>query len=262
VGAVPALFCISIPTATVLVDVASCVVSSLVVDGEDECRLFPSWGRLLMDRHLFFVLGRLFTFFCGRPSMSRGRALGLLNFRYLEQGLHLVSNAPRLGVRRLGHITQQHCRRHNVLARSRESADGLLRLSVSDDLPMYLSSPSADTSARRVRQVLLEDLFKQNKALTIFVELCFELSQLCDLRGSVFLWRGVDLTVIPRCPGVLPCCRDSTTCNGILCLVGGFHCPVDVEALPSRVVAIGLRARVRLGGVEASTSFLQQPLPE
>jgi len=179
VGAVPALFCVSIPTATVLVDVASCVVSSLVVDGEDECRLFPSWGRLLMDRHLFFVLGRLVTLFCGRPSTLRGRALGLLNCRYLEQGLHLVSNAPHLGVRR-----------HNVLARSRESADGLLRLSVSDDLPMYLLSPSADTSAGRLRQVLLEDLFKQNKALTIFIELCFELSQLRDLRGSVFLWRG------------------------------------------------------------------------
>ena len=61
-------------------------------------------------------------------------------------------------------------------ARSRETADGLLRFPVSYDLPMYLSSPSADTSARRVRLVLLEDLFKQDKALAIFVELCFELS--------------------------------------------------------------------------------------
>jgi len=41
---------------------------------------------------------------------------------------------------------------------------------------MYLSSPSADTSARRVGQVLLEDLFKQNKALAILIELCFELA--------------------------------------------------------------------------------------
>ena len=41
---------------------------------------------------------------------------------------------------------------------------------------MYLSSPSADTSARRVRLVLLEDLFKQDKALAILIELCFELS--------------------------------------------------------------------------------------
>jgi len=176
VGAVTALFCVPIPTAMVLVDVASCVVSSLVVDGEDECCHFPSRGRLLMDRHLLFVLGRLITLFCGRSSMSRGRALGLLNCRHLEQSLHLVSNASRLGVRRFEHITQQHCRRHDVLARSRETADGLLRLSVSDDLPMYLSSPPADTSAKRVRQVLLEDLFKQNKALAILIELRFELS--------------------------------------------------------------------------------------
>jgi len=129
-----------------------------------------------MDRHLLFILGQLIMLFCGRSSTSRGRALGLLNCRNLEQSLHLVSNASRLGVRRLGHITQQHCRRHNILARSRETADGLLRLSVSDDLPMHLSSPSADTSTMRVWLVLLEDLFKQDKALSIFVKLCLELS--------------------------------------------------------------------------------------
>ena len=71
---------------------------------------------------------------------------------------------------------QQLCRRHDVLACSRETTHGLLRLSFSDDLPMYLSSPSADTSARQVRLVLLEDLFKQNKARVILVELRFELS--------------------------------------------------------------------------------------
>jgi len=41
---------------------------------------------------------------------------------------------------------------------------------------MYFSSPSANTSARRVWLILLENLFKQDKALAIFVELCFELS--------------------------------------------------------------------------------------
>jgi hypothetical protein len=97
-GAVTALFCVPIPTATILIDAASCFVSSLVVDGEDERGLFPSRGRLLMDRHLLFVVGRLITLFCGRSSTSRGRALGLLNCRHLEQSLHLVSNASRLGV--------------------------------------------------------------------------------------------------------------------------------------------------------------------
>ena len=40
---------------------------------------------------------------------------------------------------------------------------------------MYLSSPSTDTSARRVRQVLLEDLLEQDEALAIFVKFCLEL---------------------------------------------------------------------------------------
>jgi len=175
-GAVTALLCVSISTATILFNIASRVVSSLVVDGEDERGLFPSRGRLLMDRYLLFVVGRLIALFCGRSPTSRGRALGLLNCCYLEQSLHLVSNASRLGIRRLRHITQQHCCRHDVLARSREAANGLLRLFVSDDLPMDFSSSSADTSARRVRQVLLKDLLKQNKALTILVKLCLELS--------------------------------------------------------------------------------------
>jgi len=49
VSAVTALFRVPISTATILVDVASCFVSSLVVDGEDDRGLFPSRGRLLMD---------------------------------------------------------------------------------------------------------------------------------------------------------------------------------------------------------------------
>jgi len=48
-GAVTALFRVPIPMATILLNVVSCVVSTLVVDGEDERGLFPSRGRLLMD---------------------------------------------------------------------------------------------------------------------------------------------------------------------------------------------------------------------
>jgi len=40
---------------------------------------------------------------------------------------------------------------------------------------MYLSSASADTSTRRVGQVLLKDLLEQDEALTVFVELHLEL---------------------------------------------------------------------------------------
>ena len=114
--------------------------------------------------------------FCSCPSTSGGQAFGLLNRCHLEQSLHLVSNAPCLGVRGLGHVMQQHRCCHNILACSREATDGLFRFFVSDDLPMYLSSPSADTSARRVRQVLLEDLLEQDEALTNFVKFCLELS--------------------------------------------------------------------------------------
>jgi len=175
-GAITALFRVPVPTATNLFNVASCIVSTLVVDGKDEHGLFPSRGRLLMDRHLLFVLGWLIGLFSGRSSSSRSRAFGLLDCCHLEQSLHLISDASSLGVRRLWHVSQQHCCCHNVLACSRETADGLLRLCVSDDLPVYLSSSSANTSARRVRQVLLEDLLKQNKALAILVKLCLELS--------------------------------------------------------------------------------------
>jgi len=99
-----------------------------------------------------------------------------LNCHHLEQGLYLVSNALSLGVRRLWHVAQQHRRRHYVLACSRETADGLLWLCVSDDLSMHLSSTSANASARRIRQVLLKDLLKQDEALSVFVELRLEFS--------------------------------------------------------------------------------------
>jgi len=62
------------------------------------------------------------------------------------------------------------------LARSREAADGLLWLRVSDDLPVYLSSTPTDTSTGWVRQVLFDDLLEQDEALTVLVELCLELS--------------------------------------------------------------------------------------
>jgi len=109
---------------------------------------------------------------------------------------------------------------------------------------------------------LLEDLLKQDEALSILVKLCLELSQLRMLRGPVFLWKWVDLSVVPRHPGVFSCSRGSTAGSSILHLVGSFYRSVDVIAFPSRVVAIGLGVGVRLCGVETSTSLLQQPLPK
>jgi len=51
-------------------------------------------------------------------------------------------------------------------------------LPVPDDPSVHLSSPSADTSARRVWQVLLKDLLEQDEALTVLIKFCLELSQL------------------------------------------------------------------------------------
>ena len=65
------------------------------------------------------------------------------------------------------------------MACSREAADRLLWLCVTNDLSMYLSSTSANTSAWRVWQVLLKDLLKQDEVLSVFVELRLEFSQLC-----------------------------------------------------------------------------------
>jgi len=66
--AVAALFCVTVPRALILFNVASFVVSTLVVDGEDERGLFCSGGWLLMDRHLLFVLGWLIALFSGSSS--------------------------------------------------------------------------------------------------------------------------------------------------------------------------------------------------
>jgi len=138
----------------------------------------------------------------------------------------------------------------------------LLWLCVADDLTMYLSSAPVDTSARRVGQVLLEDLLEQDEALAVFVELHLELPQLRELRGSVFLRRGVDSSVVPRRPGVFSCRGGSTARSGILCLIGSFYRSVDAIAFPRRVVAISLGVEVWFGGVETPAPLLQQSLPE
>jgi hypothetical protein len=138
----------------------------------------------------------------------------------------------------------------------------LLRLCVTDDLSMYLSSASADTSARRVGQVLFEDLLEQDEALAIFVELHLELPQLRELRSSIFLRKRVEPSVVPRRPGVFLRRGGSSTRNSIPCLVGGFCRSVEVIAFPRRVITVCLGVGVRLGSVETFTSFLQPSLPE
>jgi len=69
--AVTALFHVSVPAASIFFDVGPRVVSMLIVDGENESGLSASRGRLLVDRHLHFILRRFVTLFGGGSSTSR-----------------------------------------------------------------------------------------------------------------------------------------------------------------------------------------------
>jgi len=82
------------------------------------------------------------------------------------------------------------------------------------------------------------------------------------LHGFVVLRQWVCLPVIPRCHGISRCSGSTGTGSGILRVVRSGHGSVDVEAFPGRVVAIGFRIGVWLGGVETSAPLLRQLLPE
>ena len=177
VGNVAALLGIPMPAAAILVDVVSSVVSPLIIDEVLlDGRGFPSSrGWSLMNRHLPLVSGWLDTFLCGCPPTLRGRAFGLLGYRHLEQSLHLVSNAPRLGVGRFRHVTQQHGCRHDILVRSWEAGDKWQWLLVFDDLMIHLSSTTVRAFGVRMRLVSFEGPLELSEALVVLVELGFEL---------------------------------------------------------------------------------------
>jgi len=68
--AVTSLFRVSVAAASIFFNVMPRVVSTLNVDRENESGLSTSRWRLLMDRHLLFVLGRLVALFSGSSSSS------------------------------------------------------------------------------------------------------------------------------------------------------------------------------------------------
>jgi len=110
--------------------------------------------------------------------------------------------------------------------------------------------------------VSLESPLELSEVLTILVKLGLELSQLRKLHGFVILRWRVDLSVIPRCPGIFPCYGGSAAGCGVLCVVCGSHGLVDVEALSRRVVAVRFGVGIRFSGVETSTPLLCQLLLE
>ena len=109
---------------------------------------------------------------------------------------------------------------------------------------------------------MFEDLLEQDEALAIFVELHLELPQLRELRGSIFLRKRVEPSVVPRRPGVFLRRGGSTTRSSIPCLVGGFCRAVEVTAFPGRVVAVCLGVGVWFGSAGTLTTFLRPSLPK
>jgi len=100
VGAVAPLLGVPVSAASILVDVVSSIVWSSIVDELllDRDRFLASSWWFLMNRHLPLISGRLEALFYGCPSTLRGQTFSLLGHRHVEQSLHLISNAPRLGV--------------------------------------------------------------------------------------------------------------------------------------------------------------------
>ena len=92
----------------------------------------------------------------------------------------------------------------------------------------------------RVQLVSLEGPLELAEVLAILVQLGFQLFQLRELRSLVILRWWVRLSVVPRCPGIPSSSRSSGAGDGILRIVHGDHGSVDIEAFPSRVIAIGL----------------------
>ena len=82
------------------------------------------------------------------------------------------------------------------------------------------------------------------------------------MRSLIILRWWLHLSFVPRCLGIFPYSGGSSTRGSVLHVVRGDHSPVDVEAFPCRVVAVGLGVGVWLGGVKAPVPLLHQLLPE
>ena len=109
--------------------------------------------------------------------------------------------------------------------------------------------------------VSLESPLELGEALAILVKLGLELTQLHKVRNFVIPRWG---PTCPSFPGVLGSslaagARPSAAAACVSSVVPG---PVDVEALPRRVIAVRFGVGIWHGGVEASAPHLRQLLPE
>jgi hypothetical protein len=141
--------------------------------------------------------------------------------------------------------------------------DEAFQFFVFDDLSIDVSSTTPCTSVVRVRWILLEGPFELVEALSILVELGFQLTQLRELCGLVVVRRQrISLSFMPRSPRVSVSSVSSVVED--LHVIRGSHSSVyNVEAFPHEVVAIGLGVRVWLrGGVETSPPLFRQLLSQ
>jgi hypothetical protein len=76
--------------------------------------------RLGMNRGLFLLSGGLRKLLRRKPAAPRGRTLGLLHGRSLEETSNLIAGPMGLGVRWLRHIAEKHGDGDDVLVGSVE----------------------------------------------------------------------------------------------------------------------------------------------
>jgi hypothetical protein len=109
-------------TPAALIDVITSVSGLAIVDDAitDRGRFVPSWRGLGMNRDLFLLSGGLRRLLRCKPTAPRGRTLGLLHGRSLEETSNLIAGSTGLGGRWLRHIAEKYGGGGDVLASSVE----------------------------------------------------------------------------------------------------------------------------------------------
>jgi hypothetical protein len=120
----------------------------------------------------------------GGLASPRGRALGLLQGSGLEELSDLISSPAGIGVRRLGHVPEEHGGGDDVLAGSSENrgVDGPVLVDATVDVASSLASSPA---RRAFRTLTLEGLLEQIQVLPFFVKFFLQLADLLELHSLI-----------------------------------------------------------------------------
>jgi hypothetical protein len=148
-------------TLAVFVDVVTGISGLAVVDDAltDRGCLVPLRCGLRMNRDLFLLPRGLHRLLRGKPTAPRGRTLGLLHGRSLEETSNLIVGLTGLRCRWLRHVAERHGGGDNVLAGLVE--DWGFTHPVLDDAMIDIMSSLSSSSAMCTRHVLpLKGLLK------------------------------------------------------------------------------------------------------